>query len=177
MSTANPYLPPGAAVADVQDEESGFSVPRVWSASGRIGRLRYLSYTMCGYVLFSVVTTIGALMSKPLGTPVLASLLLGLGGLAYLVLAVFSAIQRAHDMDWSGWMVLIALIPMVGLIWIFKGGTHGGNRFGAPPPPNTTGIKLGALILPIIAVVGILAAVAIPQYQQYVLRAKAMQTH
>ncbi|MEJ8852070.1 DUF805 domain-containing protein [Variovorax rhizosphaerae] len=78
-----------------------------------------------------------------------------------LVFYVLMGIQRSHDMDWSGWMLLLALIPLVALIWIFKGGTKGGNRFGAPPPPNSTGVKVSAGILVVLMVLGVAALVAL----------------
>ncbi len=74
-------------------------------------------------------------------------------------------------MDWSGWTVLLTLIPLVGLIWVFKRGSEGTNGYGAPPPPNTTGVKILGLLLPILFVVGMLAAIAIPAYVEYTRRA------
>jgi uncharacterized membrane protein YhaH (DUF805 family) len=51
------------------------------------------------------------------------------------VLAV--GIRRLHDIDRSGWWVLIALIPLVGwivlLVWDCTEGTGGDNRFGPDP--------------------------------------------
>lgn len=44
MSAVNPYTPPRAQVDDVHAAVTEFSKPKVWSASGRIGRLRYLAY-------------------------------------------------------------------------------------------------------------------------------------
>jgi len=60
------------------------------------------------------------------------------------------------------------------LFWLIPG-TDGPNRFGAPPPPNTTGTIVLALILPLVFVVGIVAAVAIPAYQTYAQRAQMHQ--
>ena len=82
-------------------------------------------------------------------------------------------IQRSHDMNMSGWWSLAALIPIVGLVWVFKGGTAGTNRWGAPPPPNGPMVKIFGLLMPVLFVVGILAAIALPAYQGYVTRAKA----
>ena len=59
--------------------------------------------------------------------------------------------------------------------WLFKGGTQGENNYGNPPPPNTTGVKILALLLPIIALIGIAAAIALPAYQQYVNQAQMQQ--
>ena len=80
-------------------------------------------------------------------------------------------IQRSHDMNLSGWWSIAAFIPLIGLVWIFKGGTPGANRWGAPPPPDGWGVRIFGLIGPIVFVVGVLAAVAIPAYQDYTKRA------
>ena len=47
------------------------------------------------------------------------------------------AVRRLHDLDKSGWWLLIGLIPLVGaiilLVWFCSRGTGGANRFGADP--------------------------------------------
>jgi uncharacterized membrane protein YhaH (DUF805 family) len=69
-------------------------------------------------------------------------------GLFYSVfaLAVFLpslavAIRRLHDLDRSGWWILISLIPIVGgivlIVWFCSPGIPGPNRFG--PDPLTSG--------------------------------------
>jgi len=75
----------------------------------------------------------------------------------------------------SGWVALLVLIPFVNLLFWLIPGTDGPNRFGAPPPPNTTGTIVLALILPLVFVVGIVAVVAIPAYQTYAQRAQMHQ--
>jgi hypothetical protein len=62
---------------------------------------------------------------------------------------------------------------MAGLVFVFKAGTPGRNVYGDPPPPNTAGVKVLALLLPVVFVLGIVAAIAIPAYQHYVERARA----
>lgn len=163
--SSNPYQAPRAAVSDIEPTEE-YQELRLWSASGRIGRLRYLAYStgaslLCGILAGVFTGVLGA----------------GIGGVltvvAYVVLVVFSvliAIQRSHDMDWSGWTVLLALIPFVALIWIFKPGTEGANTYGAPPPPNTIAVKILGLLLPVLFLVGLLAAIAIPAYVEYTRR-------
>ncbi len=46
------------------------------------------------------------------------------------------SVRRLHDLDRSGWWLLIGLIPLVGaivlIIWFVRAGTPGVNRFGAP---------------------------------------------
>jgi uncharacterized membrane protein YhaH (DUF805 family) len=168
IMSANPYTPPRAQVADVGSDE--VQEIKLWSAAGRIGRLRYLAYTAAASLIVgAVAAAVGAALG-PSGNIVLLALYVPL-----LVFSVLTGIKRSHDMDWSGWMLLLSIIPLVGLIWIFKSGTQGPNRFGAPPPPNTTGVKILAFTMPVIAIIGILAAIAIPAYQQYTIRAQQAQ--
>jgi len=175
-ATMNPYAPPRAEVADVDDDGDGGVQPvRTWSAQGRVGRLRYLAHSTGAYLVLMLAAFLGGVVSGALHKPALMTVVVGIAGFAYFVFVVLKSIQRAHDMDWSGWSVLLTLIPFVGLLWIFKGGTSGSNRFGAPPPPNTFGVKLLGLILPVIGIVGIVAAIALPAYQGYVKRAQMHQ--
>ena len=47
-----------------------------------------------------------------------------------------AAVRRLHDTDKSGWWVLIAVIPIIGLFIIFLlmgDGSKGKNRFGSKP--------------------------------------------
>lgn len=171
MSAVNPYQPPGADVRDAAPTR--FSTPRIWSWRGRIGRLRYLAYGIGGYfVLGAVMVAVGALRAV-VGEGLVANVLIWGCIAVYLVQVALAGIQRAHDMGWSGWAALVTLIPLVGLIWVFKAGDPGENRWGAPPSPNTLGVKLLAWVLPAVFIVGLLAAVALPAYQQYQMRAKA----
>jgi uncharacterized membrane protein YhaH (DUF805 family) len=165
MST-NPYAAPRAAVSDVEDAQE-FQEVRMWSTKGRLGRLRYLAYMTGAYLVAGALVgiTIAALGETAGGLVTI---------LAYIVAAVFIilvSIQRSHDMNWSGWTILLQIIPLVGFIWIFKPGTQGSNDYGSPPPPNTTGVKILGLLLPIIAIIGIVAAIAIPAYADYQQRA------
>jgi uncharacterized membrane protein YhaH (DUF805 family) len=176
MSEAvNPYAAPKAAVADVYDNEAGVQPVKLFSAKGRVGRLRYLAYNLGAYLFLVVGGMVLGLIAGALGSAKAAGVLGILVAIPYLLFLVLLTIQRSHDMGWTGWTALLALIPFVGLIWIFNSGTKGGNRFGAPPPPNTMMVKIGGLAFPVIMVVGIIAAVALPAYQGYTQRAKASQ--
>ena len=56
--------------------------------------------------------------------------------LAVLLPSLGVSIRRMHDIDRSGWWVLISLIPFVGwilfIVWAASSGTPGQNRFGPP---------------------------------------------
>ena len=59
-------------------------------------------------------------------------------GVVSLVVSVAADVKRYHDLDKSGWWVLILLVPVVGFVWFliecgFKRGTSGPNRFGPDP--------------------------------------------
>ena len=84
-------------------------------------------------------------------------------------------IQRAHDFDTTGWLSILMLIPLVNLLFWFIPGTDGENRWGAKTPPNTVLVLIGAWIVPVIFFIGILAAIALPAYQDYTKRAQERQ--
>lgn len=175
MSAVNPFHPPRAEVSDVHPATTEFGTLKFWSAKGRIGRLRYLGWTMGASVLMAVVVAVlTAILTAAVG-PAGAAVAMVVCYVPLLVFIVFALIQRTHDMGWSGWMCLLAFIPLVGLIWIFKAGTPGANNYGPPPPPNSTGVKVCAWLFLIVFVVGMLAAVSLPAYQDYTKRAKAAQ--
>lgn len=166
METRNPYDAPKAASIE---RPVAYGEIRIFSASGRLGRLRYIGYSIGLTLLMGgVMGALGALLGHPSGLMIVAYL-------AIMVVSVLLTIQRAHDFDASGWLALVMIIPLVNLIFWFVPGTKGENRFGLQPPPNTTGVVVLALILPIVFVVGTVAAIAIPAYQDYVKRAAATQ--
>ena len=159
-AAVNPYAAPKAAVGDAAEESQPV---KIFSVSGRIGRVRYVGYLIGLYILFSIFSFLAALVAAPLAMAV---------WLAYLVLAVMLTIQRCHDFDTTGWLSLVSLIPLVNLIFWFIPGTEGTNRYGPRTPPNSALALVLVWIMPAIAIVGILAAIAIPAYQSYVKRAQ-----
>ena len=104
-----------------------------FSLSGRIGRQTYWLKGFLPLIVLSVIAGVIEGMvsthSDYSGVPtMLLRLLLFWPSLALTV-------KRWHDLDKSGWWVLIGLIPIVGVIWAFietgfLKGTEGPNRFG-----------------------------------------------
>jgi uncharacterized membrane protein YhaH (DUF805 family) len=169
MATVNPYRSPTAAVDD-QPEEYG--EVRIFSSSGRIGRVRYIGY---GIGLTFLIGVAGGILGGALGAAGMkGGWLQGLIGLAVVCIQILLTIQRSHDFNATGWLSLLALVPLINLMFWFVPGTDGPNRYGPPPPPNTAGTVALALILPVLFVI-ILGAVAVPAYKAYTERARAMQ--
>jgi uncharacterized membrane protein YhaH (DUF805 family) len=65
------------------------------------------------------------------GLPIIATIFI----LATILPTLSVAVRRLHDLDRSGWWILLDLVPLVGwiilLIWFCTKGTDGPNRFGA----------------------------------------------
>jgi uncharacterized membrane protein YhaH (DUF805 family) len=159
-SVLNPYRPPTAAVVDggVLTEPV-----KVFSVSGRIGRVRYLAYSIALYFLCGFAAML-LMFIHPVA-----------GLLPYAVMFVhlfMLTIQRCHDFDMSGWLSLLVLVPLLNLMFLLVPGTDGANRYGGPTPPNTAGVLVLAWLFPVVAGLGVVAAIAVPAYQDYVKRAQ-----
>lgn len=163
------FAPPGAQVEDMALAEGAHQAVRLWPAGGRIGRLRLLAYGLGLYIGLIVITFVLGLIAGIVGLP--AEIAGGIGIIVYAIGTFILLVQRSHDMNMSGWWSIAALIPLIGLVWVFKAGTPGRNRWGAPPPPNGLGVKIAGLAVPAFMVVGIVAAIALPAYSDYAKRA------
>lgn len=172
MSSANPYQVPQSNV-DHQAQDD-YSEVKLLSISGRIGRLRYLGYTMgYGMLIYMAFAAVGGVM---LAMGLAREIFMGMVGIGYvlvLVLSMMLTIQRAHDFNTTGWLALLAFVPLLNLIFWFIPGTDGENRFGKKTPPNRGGLVWVVVAILAIAMIGILAAIAIPAYQAYVHKAQA----
>ena len=175
MSEVNQYQAPQSQVDQQGTQE--YSKPKIFGTSGRIGRLRFLAYSVGVNLILSIPQVIAqAFLTTETTSQTELGIIGGVGIILLIIQIVFYfmfAIQRSHDMNTSGWLSLIILIPIIGvLIFLFVPGTKGDNRFGHPPPSNGVGVILLALLMPIIGFIGILAAIAIPAYNGYLEQAR-----
>ena len=174
MEKRNPYATPRAKVAD--DEGQDYGEVRIFSAQGRLGRVRYIGYMAGMSLLIAIVgggLAIGALLLEQVAVAI------GIGVAAYVALIVLQfllTIQRAHDFNQTGWLSVLLLVPLVPLIFWFIPGSKEENQYGKRPPPNTAGVIVLACLMPVFFIGGILAAVAIPAYQDYAERARQVQS-
>lgn len=169
MATSDPYRAPRAAVRDRPDR---YGEVRVFSVSGRLGRVRYIGYSVGFAMLFYAgIVAIGA-GAGAVGPGWAGALIIALW-VGLIVISLALTIQRCHDFNTTGWVSLLALIPLVAFIFWFIPGTDGENRFGLKAPPNAIGVILLASVVPLVFVAGVIAAIALPAYQDYTARAQA----
>lgn len=176
MSSVNPYQAPSASL-NVPNSEA-YSEVKFFSTKGRLGRIRYITYSF-GYVLiFSLVMAVLFGLMGAMGLfkdPSTVGTVTRPLQIVFMGFGLILSRRRAHDFDKSGWWALLSLIPLVNLIFLFIPGTDGENRYGNKTPPNKGGAAILIVAVLLVAIIGILAAIAIPAYQQYVNRAKAAQ--
>jgi len=182
MSENSPYTPPSAAVADAASEFGDISV---FSANGRLGRMRYIAYAMgfaiLGQILSNLMVGIAALIPNEAGG-FISMIGIAIVFITVLVISIMLAVQRLHDLDKTGWLYLLMLVPILNLIFglylLFAPGSASSNRFGNPPPPNGTGVVIVGwimIVMFVVAIIGIIAAIAIPAYNEYIQQAQQFQ--
>lgn len=176
MST-NPYQTP---TGQLTTDDQAYGEVKFFSPSSRINRLRYWAHSMVfTFAMLGVFAIIGAL-----GALVSTYVAIGLGVIAYIAMVVFSfilIIQRLHDLNKTGWMSLLSIIPFANIylfvLLIFFKGTEGRNDYGLQTPPNKTWHWIMAFSFPVLmGLIGILAAIALPAYQNYVERAQGLES-
>lgn len=97
------------------------------------------------WILFIIIGLVVAeIIDTVIGKPIFYTLF----SLAVLIPNIAIGVRRLHDLDRSGWWLLLSFIPLVGaiilIVWFCSKGTDGPNRFGqdrlagmAPPLPRT----------------------------------------
>jgi uncharacterized membrane protein YhaH (DUF805 family) len=172
MESTSPYSPPQTELVGDQEE---YGQVKLLSSNGRIGRLRYIAYTigislLCYLVMAMLSGLVGMILTEQqAGLFLIVIFLLGFGGMIFI--NVLLTIQRSHDFNVTGLLSVILVIPLVPLIFWIIPGTEGANKFGPPPPPNKGAGVIVIVLLLLLFILGILAAIAIPAYQEYMARA------
>lgn len=140
-AAASPYASPMAIVENDNHEVGELNI---WGVEGRIGRMRSIAWSMV--LMFAMlpamlVCAVAFKISNVLGGLFALVLVIGM-----MVVAIQISVKRLHDIGWSGWLLLITLIPLVGnifqLLITVMPGTKGSNLYGAAPPENSTAVKV-----------------------------------
>ena len=115
----------------------------IYTTEGRLNRLRYLKYQVMWTLISAVIvfilgfvggflsgSTQSILVTVPTG---ICSFITGIGN-------IMLSLRRLHDLNKSGWFLLIWLIPFVNIIFLLyiwlAPGTVGYNKYGADPLEN-----------------------------------------
>lgn len=116
------------------------------------GRSRRQEYWM--FLLFNMIFAIVAMILDNVLGIAMESIgygpLYGLYTLAMFIPGLAVGVRRLHDIGKSGWMMLIALIPIIGAIWLIvlfaTNGTVGSNQYGEDPKnPNDEINEIGSV--------------------------------
>ena len=99
---------------------------------GRSRRAEYWWFFLFIILLNIVLSAIAAAI------PSIGGILAFIVFLALIIPGLAVTIRRFHDLDKSGWWMLIGLVPIIGSIWLLiecglLRGTEGPNRFGPDP--------------------------------------------
>ncbi|HKM88768.1 MAG TPA: DUF805 domain-containing protein [Xanthobacteraceae bacterium] len=86
------------------------------------------------WFLFVVLCQIATMIiDSVIGVQLTTSIL----SLAVLLPGIAVGVRRLHDLDRTGWWLLLGLVPLIGaivlIVWFCTRGTPGPNRFGADP--------------------------------------------
>jgi uncharacterized membrane protein YhaH (DUF805 family) len=97
------------------------------------GRARRKAYWM--FVLFNIIAAVIAnIIDSVIGT---GGLIGGIYSLAVLLPGIALGVRRLHDIGKSGWWMLIALVPLIGLIVLLvfacTDSQPGDNEYGPNP--------------------------------------------
>ena len=97
---------------------------------GRARRSEYWYFVLFNFLVSFVLSSLGSFVEALKFLPAIWSLAVLLPGLAVCV-------RRLHDIGKTGWLLLLALIPIVGeiilIVWFCKDSQPGDNQYGPNP--------------------------------------------
>lgn len=175
----NPYATPSSDPTLPDSGQIDNSNP--FSPKGRFGRLSFLAWymvvTIISYIIMFAVG--GAALFMEQDPNVMMEFFSSAGGMIYifftiasLIIIIIFIIRRLHDVNKSGWMALLMILPLINIFFLIylliaKGDT-GANRFAGFRPTPTWERILGyiGIGLFILSLIGILAAIIIPVVAQ-----------
>lgn len=108
--------------------------------NGRARRKEFWMFYLFNALIMFLLISLSVLVSSSMGTDVMHSGIIGVFILYYLAVLIPTLaviVRRLHDMNNSGWMYFVSLIPLIGGFWLLillcKEGTSGINEYGEDP--------------------------------------------
>jgi uncharacterized membrane protein YhaH (DUF805 family) len=125
---ANSYSTPSYSYTAPIETRGG--IGKLFSGSGRIGRLEWFLTVLGIWLVLIVAWGIIAAADAPLLT-----IVIGFGSLLVsVVVAICASVKRLHDFNQSGWLYLLVLVPIAGFILLvlllLMGPSPGRNTYG-----------------------------------------------
>jgi uncharacterized membrane protein YhaH (DUF805 family) len=103
--------------------------------SGRSRRKEYWFFVLFSIIISILLGVIDAMIGTQTATGV--GILSAIYMLALLIPSIAVSVRRLHDINRTGWWVLIGFIPLIGtivlIIFALLPGTPGNNDYGADP--------------------------------------------
>jgi uncharacterized membrane protein YhaH (DUF805 family) len=104
--------------------------------SGRAPRAEYWWFYLFSTVAVIITMVIDSIIGSNFGGTGYG-IVTALIGLALILPSIAVGVRRLHDTDRSGWWLLIAFVPLIGvivlLVFLVTEGTLGDNRYGPNP--------------------------------------------
>ena len=99
--------------------------------SGRARRKEYWMFALFSFIISIIISVVSPMLGDSMG----------IAGIVYLLAVIIPSIavaaRRLHDTGRSGWWQLIALIPIIGAIWLIVllclDSNQGDNVYGPNP--------------------------------------------
>jgi len=128
--------------------------------SGRSTRQEYWMFVLYNLLVSIGIMAIDGAVLKTNG------LIYNLYNLALFLPSIAVGVRRMHDAGRSGWWLLV---PLVNLVFLCSASVDPDTN----ERPKMSGLAIfGVICLALIPVIGILAAIALPAYQTYTIKAK-----
>ena len=112
----------------------------IYTIEGRLNRLSYLKYQVLWTIISTVIGFIISLTGGIISTSsesIVVTVPMAIWSIIAFVGNIMLSIRRLHDLNKSGWFLLIWLIPFVNIIFLLymclAPGTVGYNKYGADP--------------------------------------------
>lgn len=113
--------------------------------SGRARRQEYWMFVLFNLIFAFGIAFIAGLLGQMTDTPAFMGLYM-IYILGIIIPSIAVAVRRLHDVGKSGWFYLIALIPLIGGIWLIvlfaTEGDRGQNMYGPDPKETKTNVTV-----------------------------------
>lgn len=112
------------------------AIIRYFDFEGRTSRKYYWMFVLVNIVILIVIMQFEQLQLGG-GSTYQGGVLSNLYNIFIFIPGISICVRRLHDINKSGWWILVFLIPIIGIIWLIifsiKKGDVGENKYGKPP--------------------------------------------